>query len=79
MNWVKIIRNALITSVMAFVISSMIMVFLNTRVNWSQQGSTAFLFFLGATVFLFFNERKNNKPAQPQQPAPPPETPENHE
>ncbi|MBL7780560.1 MAG: hypothetical protein JNM22_05025 [Saprospiraceae bacterium] len=79
MNWVKIIRNALITSVMAFVISSMIMVFLNTRVNWSQQGSTALLFFLGAIVILFFQERKNNKPASAQQPAPPPETPENHE
>jgi hypothetical protein len=74
MNWIRIIRNALVVSVMAFILSSVIMLFLNTRVNWAQQGTTALLFFLGCSVIFFFQDRKAVKKAATHK-----EIPENHE
>lgn len=75
MNWIRIIRNAATASVAAFVISSILMVFLNSRVNWAQQGTTALLFFLGISIFYFLQERKA---ARQQQPVNNQEPPENH-
>ena len=74
MNWIRIIRNAALASVSAFVISSILMVFLNSRVNWGQQGTTALLFFLGISIVYFLQERKAAKQMTNNQ-----EPPENHE
>ncbi len=61
MNWIKVIRNAAVVTLIAFTISSVLMLFLNSRVNWAQQGTTAVFFFLGSSVVLFLQERKANK------------------
>lgn len=61
MNWIKVIRNAAVVTLIAFTISSVLMLFLNSRVNWAQQSTTAVLFFLGSSVVLFLQERKSNK------------------
>lgn len=61
MNWIKIVRNAAIVTVIAFFVSSVLMLFLNSRVNWLQQCTTAILFFLGSSVVYFLRERKLNK------------------
>ncbi|HOY05700.1 MAG TPA: hypothetical protein PLO67_09890 [Saprospiraceae bacterium] len=74
MNWIRIIRNAAMASVGAFVISTILMFFLNSRVNWSQQGTTAILFFLGISIVYFLQERKAAKQMANNQ-----EPPENHE
>ena len=74
MNWIRIIRNAAMASVGAFVISTILMFFLNSRVNWSQQGTTAVLFFLGISIVYFLQERKAAKQMANNQ-----EPPENHE
>jgi putative flippase GtrA len=74
MNWIRIIRNAAMASVGAFIISTILMFFLNSRVNWSQQGTTAVLFFLGISVVYFLQERKAAKQMANNQ-----EPPENHE
>lgn len=70
MNWVRIFKKSFFVSVGAFIISSILMLFLNSRVNWGQQGTTAVLFFLGMSVVYFMQERKasrqisNNKEAR---------------
>ena len=66
MNWIKVIRNAALVTLFAFVLSSVLMLFLKSRVNWSQQISTAVIFFLGSSVVLFLQERKRKKePSDP--------------
>lgn len=74
MDWLRIFRNAFFAAVLAFIISSIIMLFVNSRVNWGQQGTTAVLFFLGMSVVYFLRERKLNKPISKI-----PETPETQE
>lgn len=61
MNWIKVIRNAAVVTLIAFSISSVLMLFLNSRVNWAQQSTTAVFFFIGSSVVLFLKERKANK------------------
>ena len=61
MNWIKVLRNAAMVTLIAFVISLVLMLFLNSRVNWAQQGSTAILFFLGSSIVYFMRERKASK------------------
>ncbi|MCC6281302.1 MAG: hypothetical protein IT262_11910 [Saprospiraceae bacterium] len=61
MNWIKVIRNAAFISLIAFVLSSALMLMLNSRVNWGQQGTTVILFFLGSSIVLFLQEHKNSK------------------
>jgi peptidoglycan/LPS O-acetylase OafA/YrhL len=66
MNWIKVIRNAALVTLFAFVLSSVLMLFLKSRVNWTQQISTAVIFFLGSSVVLFLQERKRKKePSDP--------------
>ena len=48
MNWIKVIRNAAVVTLIAFSISSVLMLFLNSRVNWLQQSTTAVFFFIAA-------------------------------
>lgn len=59
MNWKTIVRKSVIVTILAFTISSVLMLLLNSRVNWAQQGSTAILFFIGSSVVFFIQERKN--------------------
>jgi len=61
MNWIKVIRNAAVVTLIAFTISSVLMLFFNSRVNWLQQSTTAVLFFIGSSVVLFLQERKASK------------------
>ncbi len=74
MNWLRVIKKSVVVSVGAFVISSILMLFLNSRVNWAQQASTGLIFFIAMIVFYFVMERKSAKQISNNQ-----ETPENHE
>ena len=74
MNWLKVIKKSVFVSLGAFVISSILMLFLNSRVNWAQQATTALIFFIGMTVVYFIMERKADKQISKNR-----ETPENHE
>ena len=74
MNWLRVIKKSVVVSVGAFVISSILMLFLNSRVNWAQQASTGLIFFIAMIVFYFVMERKAVKQISNNQ-----ETPENHE